>query len=159
MLASRRGGSDRKDRDSDARVERNPPIAPFRYDSVTARYNPAVRFSVPAVCLAVMLCSGCVATRPASTPTTPPGAAPPDPGGGIDPAREQFESEVRPILEKRCTPCHFPGGKMYDRLPFDKPGTIRVLGTALFTRIHDPGERATISAFLGVPNEGLPEPP
>jgi len=82
-----------------------------------------------------------------------------DPTGGVDPAREEFETQVRPILEKRCNPCHFPGGKMYDRLPFDRPGTIRVLGTALFTRLHDEEERAVIRAFLGVPAEGLPEPP
>ena len=28
------------------------------------------------------------------------------------------------FLERRCTPCHEPGGKMYDRLPYDKAQTI-----------------------------------
>jgi hypothetical protein len=87
------------------------------------------------------------------------GATRVDAAGGVDPKREEFETQVRPILENRCSPCHFPGGKMYDRLPFDRPGTIRVLGTALFTRIHDEEERAVIRAFLGVPAENLPEPP
>ena len=126
--------------------------------------------------LAILPLAGCVPVRPAPVAHAPAAAAPPagasagagggpaeatkaDAVGGVDPKREEFETQVRPILEKKCSPCHFPGGKMYDRLPFDRPGTIRVLGTALFTRIHDPEERATISAFLGVPDEALPEPP
>ena len=35
-----------------------------------------------------------------------------------------FQSKVLPILKKNCSPCHFPGGKMYGRMPFDQPGTI-----------------------------------
>ncbi|HEY3056044.1 MAG TPA: hypothetical protein VGK31_08960 [Thermoanaerobaculia bacterium] len=59
-----------------------------------------------------------------------------------------FEKTVRPILEQRCQPCHFSGGKMYDRLPFDRPATIVKLGTKLFTRIRDERERDAIRAFL-----------
>ena len=116
--------------------------------------RPAVHIMSFWLSLAIPALAGCVPVRPAPAAPSPAAAA-----GDVDPKREEFETQVRPILEKRCNPCHFPGGKMYDRLPFDRPGTIRVLGTALFTRIHDPEERATISAFLGVPNEALPEPP
>ena len=35
-----------------------------------------------------------------------------------------FASTVRPVLSKRCAPCHEPGGKMYARMPFDNPQTI-----------------------------------
>jgi len=35
-----------------------------------------------------------------------------------------FQKQIQPILEKRCNPCHFPGGKMYERLPFDKAETL-----------------------------------
>lgn len=35
-----------------------------------------------------------------------------------------FASTVRPILSRRCAPCHEPGGKMYARMPFDNPKTI-----------------------------------
>ena len=35
-----------------------------------------------------------------------------------------FHSKVLPILKKNCSPCHFPGGKMYERMPFDQPATI-----------------------------------
>jgi hypothetical protein len=59
-----------------------------------------------------------------------------------------FARDVRPILEKRCQPCHFPGGTMHARLPFDRPETIHKLGTKLFTRIKKDDEQATIRAFL-----------
>jgi len=99
------------------------------------------------------------AARPRSAATAPPAGARRQDPAGLDPEREEFEAKVRPILENRCSPCHFPGGKMYDRLPFDRPGTIRVLGTDLFTRLHDEEERAVIRAFLGLPDGALPEPP
>src|SRR5436309_3915374 len=58
--------------------------------------------------------------------TPPPRAARP-----ID-----FARDVRPIVD-RCQPCHFTGGKMYDKLPFDRSETIVRLGPKLFTRIKD----------------------
>ena len=36
----------------------------------------------------------------------------------------QFKSTIQPILQKNCSPCHFPGGKMYEKMPFDKGETI-----------------------------------
>jgi hypothetical protein len=66
----------------------------------------------------------------------------------IDRARVDFNSDVRPILEAGCQPCHFPGGIMYERRPFDRPETITTLGTKLFTRIKDEDERRIINEFL-----------
>ncbi len=63
-------------------------------------------------------------------------------------AASSFESDVKPILNRKCTPCHFTGGKMYEKLPFDRPETIVKLGDRLFTRIEDEQERATIRKFL-----------
>jgi hypothetical protein len=65
-----------------------------------------------------------------------------------------FARDVRPIFEARCQPCHFAGGKMYGKLPFDKAETITRLGTKLFTRIKDERQRTVIRAYLrsaGVP--------
>ena len=59
-----------------------------------------------------------------------------------------FARDVRPILENRCQPCHFPGGSMHAKLPFDQPDTIHQLGERLFTRIKKDQERAVIRAFL-----------
>jgi hypothetical protein len=73
----------------------------------------------------------------ASSPAPQPKAQPVD-----------FETQVRPILEARCQPCHFTGGKMYKQLPFDRPQTIRTLGTKMFTRIKDEREQGILRAFL-----------
>lgn len=62
-----------------------------------------------------------------------------------------FASQVRPMLEARCTPCHFPGGVMYERLPFDREATIRRLGTRLFTRIQEPKDQDLILRLLARP--------
>jgi hypothetical protein len=59
-----------------------------------------------------------------------------------------FATEIRPILQQRCQPCHFAGGIMYERRPFDRPETIVKLGTKLFTRIKDEKPRELIRRFL-----------
>lgn len=79
--------------------------------------------------------TGIVSTANASTsPTTKP--------------RVDFDTQLKPIFKSKCMPCHFSGGQMYDRLPFDKPETIRKLGTKLFTRIKEEDDRRMIDAFL-----------
>jgi len=65
--------------------------------------------------------------------------------------KPDFETEIKPILQVRCQPCHFPGGKVYDHLPFDKPETITKLGEKLFTRIKDKEEQRLIREFLSQP--------
>ena len=59
-----------------------------------------------------------------------------------------FESQIQPLLKSKCLPCHFSGGKVYDKLPFDRAETVKTLGTKLFTRIHDENERKLIREFL-----------
>jgi len=59
-----------------------------------------------------------------------------------------FATQIEPLLKSRCQPCHFSGGKVYDKLPFDRPNTIKTLGTKLFTRIQDENERKLIREFL-----------
>lgn len=70
--------------------------------------------------------------------------------------KPDFETEIKPIFQGRCQPCHFQGGKVYDKMPFDKPETITRLGTKLFTRIKDEKERALIRAFLDRPQSSAP---
>lgn len=64
------------------------------------------------------------------------------------PVRVDFAAQVRPILEARCMPCHFQGGKMHEQLPFDQPATIKTLGEKLFSRIKDENEQRLIREFL-----------
>ena len=67
------------------------------------------------------------------------------------PAKPDFDTELKPIFQARCQPCHFQGGKVYDQMPFDRPQTITRLGTKLFTRIKDEKEREKIREFLAQP--------
>ena len=62
--------------------------------------------------------------------------------------RVNFETDIQPIFKAKCQNCHFPGGRMYDKLPFDKEETIRKLGTKLFTRIRDEQDQKLIKQFL-----------
>ncbi len=64
------------------------------------------------------------------------------------PRKADFARDVRPILERRCQPCHFEGGKMHAQLPFDQAATVDQLGTRLFSRIKKDDEQAVIRQFL-----------
>ncbi len=87
-------------------------------------------------------------TPAAVTPSAAPPASAPAPPPTQAITLVDFARDIKPMLEARCQPCHFPGGRMYERLPFDRPETIRQLGPKLFTRIKDEGSQATIRAFL-----------
>lgn len=63
-------------------------------------------------------------------------------------AKVDFPTQIKPMLQGKCQPCHFDGGKMYSKMPFDRPETIRTLGSKLFTRIKDENERRLIREFL-----------
>lgn len=66
-----------------------------------------------------------------------------------------FSKQIQPFLQAHCQPCHFEGGKMYTKMPFDHPETILRLGTTkLFTRIHDEKQRDLIRQFIA--QEGKP---
>jgi hypothetical protein len=55
---------------------------------------------------------------------------------------------VKPIFEKHCNPCHFPGGKMYDKLPFDQATTIINHEEGILRRIKEDAEVKTIKQFV-----------
>ena len=69
-----------------------------------------------------------------------------------------FQTQILPLLVKKCSPCHFQGGAMYARLPFDQEATLRRLGTKLFTRIEPEGERALLRLFLAQNGPDSPPP-
>ena len=70
------------------------------------------------------------------------------PASSAPKARVDFDTQVKPIFQSKCMPCHFSGGQMYDRLPFDKPATIKKLGFKVFTRIKEENDRRLIEDFL-----------
>ena len=58
-----------------------------------------------------------------------------------------FVSQIQPILVKNCSPCHFTGGKMYERMPFDKDTTIINHETGILKRIKGE-ENLLIKTFI-----------
>ena len=113
--------------------------------------NMHVRLYI-AVLIPVFAFNACGGARPASTASMLSGIDIPKRADTIafhsERSKVDFESQLRPIFESRCMPCHFAGGKMYERLPFDRPETIKLLGSKLFTRIKDENERRLIREFL-----------
>ena len=59
-----------------------------------------------------------------------------------------FKSGIQPILQARCSPCHFSGGKMYAKMPFDSASTIRNHKEGILRRIKDPVESEKIKTFV-----------
>ena len=58
------------------------------------------------------------------------------------PRKTAFTNSIAPVLKKNCSPCHFEGGKVFDRYPFDKYETVRRLGARLNSRLK--GENAEL---------------
>lgn len=65
-----------------------------------------------------------------------------------------FTTHIQPILVSRCSPCHFTGGKMYERLPFDKDTTIINHSAGILRRIKDEKENALIKEFVQQQKKG-----
>ena len=59
-----------------------------------------------------------------------------------------FKAQIQPILQKRCSPCHFPGGKMYERLPFDTASSIFLKKEMILKRIKDEPDNTLIREFI-----------
>jgi hypothetical protein len=59
-----------------------------------------------------------------------------------------FNTSIEPILKARCTPCHFPGGKMYTKMPFDTASTILNHREGILRRIKDPAENEKLLRYL-----------
>jgi hypothetical protein len=64
-----------------------------------------------------------------------------------------FRETLAPILREKCTPCHFGGGKVFDRLLFDRYETVRKLGKKLNTRLKG-GDADLVTRWI---NNGSPE--
>ncbi|HLF47324.1 MAG TPA: hypothetical protein VI548_12925 [Chitinophagaceae bacterium] len=58
-----------------------------------------------------------------------------------------FVTQIQPILVKNCSPCHFTGGKMYERMPFDKDTTIINHEAGILKRIKNE-ENILIKNFI-----------
>lgn len=59
-----------------------------------------------------------------------------------------YNTEVLPILQKKCSPCHFAGGKMYEKMPFDNSVTILSHEPGVLKRFSDKSEATLIKEFI-----------
>jgi hypothetical protein len=59
-----------------------------------------------------------------------------------------FAKQIQPILVNHCSPCHFTGGKMYEKLPFDNQETIIGHETGILRRIKNEKESTLIKEFV-----------
>ncbi len=129
------------------------------------RVRPGAKYFFPLVLAVVALApagscgsegapaNGAVA---ASDPIPPP-AATPAPTARADP----FASSVRPVLVARCSPCHEPGGRMYERLPFENPTVVADHRAGVLRRLEGE-DRETLEKWLatlpGTPPRPSPSP-
>ncbi|HVE60952.1 MAG TPA: hypothetical protein VNA26_03985 [Chitinophagaceae bacterium] len=59
-----------------------------------------------------------------------------------------FKTQIQPIFQKNCSPCHFTGGKMYEKMPFDKGETILSHEAGIVKRIKDTNELILVKRFI-----------
>jgi hypothetical protein len=112
----------------------------------------------------VVIAAACADHRPLQVAAVPsaPSAAPPavsatEAAPRVPPAPlaeataaapDRFQAEVKPLLMRRCTPCHAPGGRMYARMPFDDPATIVAHQEGILRRLKDADEHALVERWL-----------
>lgn len=63
------------------------------------------------------------------------------------PKADAFASTVRPMLAAKCAPCHEPGGKMYAKLPFDRPETVSGHAPGVLKRLKG-ADREAVEKWL-----------
>jgi len=68
-------------------------------------------------------------------------AAPSSPHRSQDkPKPVTFTADIAPLLAAKCQPCHFEGGKVFDKLPFDQYQTVVKIAPRLHTRLKGDDE-------------------
>ena len=110
-----------------------------------------MRTGILVLALGVMLGVGMCGRTPRGTLSVAPSMLVTSPAASTNTTKPDFDKEIKPILQTRCMPCHFQGGKVYDKMPFDKPETVTRLGEKMFTRIKDEKEQRLIREFLAQP--------
>jgi hypothetical protein len=71
----------------------------------------------------------------------------PAPLASPTPKADLFASSVRPVLVQRCAPCHEPGGKLYDRLPFDQSQVVAAHAAGVLKRLKG-SDREAVEKWL-----------
>src|SRR6267378_355854 len=90
------------------------------------------------------------AAEPQATPAPPPAVpavpAPAPPAPTTEAV--SFEASVKPLLARTCTPCHVPGGRMYERMPFDRPEVVFAHKEGVLRRMKNPDDRQLLERWF-----------
>jgi hypothetical protein len=73
------------------------------------------------------------------------------------PAPDLFASTVRPVLVTKCAPCHEPGGKLYEKLPFDNAGVVAAHAPGILRRLKGE-DRAAVEKWMASLPQKNPAP-
>jgi hypothetical protein len=120
------------------------------------------RSFIPPYVAVVLIAGGCrtavdppappaAAAAPAPPPATPapaPEAPAPPAATSAGPEAVSFEASIKPLLARTCTPCHVPGGRMYERLPFDQPEVVLSHKDGVMRRMKDPENRQLMERWF-----------
>ena len=106
-----------------------------------------------AALLAVLSCRTATMDPP-PPPAPPPDAATPAPSPAASTSEVSFEASVKPLLARTCTPCHVPGGRMYERMPFDRPEVVLSHKDRILGRLKNPDDRQVLERWLAGQTKG-----
>ena len=59
-----------------------------------------------------------------------------------------FATQIQPILQKNCSPCHFTGGKMYERMPFDASQTLLSHKEGILKRFKQEEDSSLLTKYI-----------
>ena len=62
--------------------------------------------------------------------------------------RDNTTGTTTTLLARTCTPCHVPGGRMYERLPFDRADVVLAHKDRILRRLKNPDDRAVLERWL-----------
>jgi hypothetical protein len=100
-----------------------------------------MRYSYVAVALVTVAACRTVEPPPPPAPRIDPSPAP-------SPEAVSFDASVKPLLARTCTPCHVPGGRMYERMPFDRPEVVFAHKEGVLRRMKNPDDRQVLERWF-----------
>src|SRR5258706_7435700 len=103
------------------------------------------------VLVSIVSCYGCGRMNAGTRITPTPSASSAEkstPVSATTTARVDFPTQIKPMLEAKCQPCHFSGGKGYRKMPFDRPATIKTTGSEPITPVKHGTGRQLIRGLL-----------
>ena len=68
--------------------------------------------------------------------------------GGEQKENITYQKDIVPLLKSNCRPCHYPGGTVFKKLPFEEYVVVKKLGIKLNTRLKENSRKKIISLWV-----------